>query len=247
MPEVLTDGQEPEVPTHQGTGDVDLHMEVEVDTKGKSLADLEGALARAGFQPDPKAVGGWQWVVTIDGFRVRVDLLCDSSEAETETVFKITERLGVMNLRGTRYVTDDFAIRRLTGRLQSGAEGVVEARFAGLAGYLLTKCVSAVSRQKDKDFYDLVYVLVYNRAGGPEAAARAIIDVDKLARHIPTLTNTLRELRERYLSLDSIGTVAFVKTHELASPGGDSAQLGQDAIVAVERFVVLLLESGGRH
>lgn len=239
VPEVLTDGQEPEVPSHQGTLDIDLHVSVELDASRRP-EDLEPALRRAGYEPDPRARGGWQWFVRVDGNAVRVDFLCDNPSVEAEHVIAISDTLGVMDLRGTGYVLDDFEPRDLSGELRSGDRVMVTAYFAGLGGYLLSKVVAAVTRQKPKDFYDLVYVLLYNRAGGPrEAAAR--IKSGASAKHVPELRTTLRELAERFRAADSVGSRSFVELHELASPGGDRSRLAEDAVAAVGIFTADLI------
>jgi hypothetical protein len=41
------------------------------------------------------------------------------------------------------------------------------AKYAGLEGYLMAKACAVRHRGLDRDFYDLVFVLLYNRAGGP--------------------------------------------------------------------------------
>src|SRR5439155_26196842 len=96
-------------------------------------------------------------------------------------------------------------------------------------------------RQKQKDFYDLAYVLLYNRAGGPIQAADAILRGPSRA-HVVSLARTLGELRERFRDASSPGTIAFVELHEIAVPGGDKRQLAQDAVGAVGVFVGRLLD-----
>ena len=194
------------------------------------------------FSPDPRSVGGWQWLVTVEGSFVRVDFLCDNSQVQAEHVVPISATLGVMNLRGVGYVMDDFVVRELTGALASGESATVDARFAGVGGYLLTKCVSATTREKAKDFYDLAYVLLYNRIGGPDEAGKYIL-ARPLAKHVSALRRTLLELRERFRDVDSIGARSFVDLHEIAAPGGDRARLAQDAVTAVDTFVSMLLAS----
>lgn len=243
VPEILAEGQEPTVPVHQGTTDVDLHLAVEIDTASRDLAALQAALERAGFAPAPKSVGRWQWQVDVEGALVRVDLLCDNADVQAEHVIRVSDRLGIMNLRGTGYVTDDFAVHPLAGSLHSGEQVTVDARFAGLAGYLLTKCVSALVRRAPKDFYDLAYVLLYNKHGGPSAAVAAAL-APAMHHHVAGLAASLREVRERFRAIDSPGTQAFVELHELASPGGDRSQLAQDAIAAVDTFTSELLTPG---
>ena len=85
----------------------------------------------------------------------------------------------------------------LAGELADGTHVSVSVRFAGLEGYLLSKCVAARTRAATKDYYDLAYVLLHNRAGGPEQAARRLLD-GKLADELPALRTTFVEIAERY-------------------------------------------------
>lgn len=48
--------------------------------------------------------------------------------------------------------------------------------MTGLAGFLLAKCATAHSRRTLKDWYDIAFVLLHDDAGGPEAAAQAVLD-----------------------------------------------------------------------
>jgi hypothetical protein len=84
--------------------------------------------------------------------------------------------LAAANLRGTGYVARDFVWEELSGTIANRTHVRVRARFAGLEGYLLSKCVAVRTRAAAKDYYDLVYVLLHNRAGGPEQAARRLLD-----------------------------------------------------------------------
>lgn len=240
IPEVLSEGQEPSVPLHQGTTDVDVHLELELGRAHVQLAGLEGALRRASFLPIPKAVGGWQWYARVEDAPVRIDLLCDNPEVQAEHVVSVSDAVGVLNLRGTGYVLEDFETREISGTLADGSPVSTPARFAGLAGYVLTKCISALNRQQQKDYYDLAYVLLYNRDGGPRAVVQRVVR-GPLRAHLPELQASLRELRERYRAPASVGTNGFVTVHELASPGGDRAQLAADAVAAVNEFVEGLL------
>lgn len=69
----------------------------------------------------------------------------------------------------------------------------MDVRFAGLEGYLLSKCVLARTRTAAKDYYDLVYVLMNNRAGGPEQAAMQLL-AGELATDLRALRSTFIEI-----------------------------------------------------
>ncbi|MGO9753796.1 MAG: hypothetical protein ACLP22_20260 [Solirubrobacteraceae bacterium] len=61
------------------------------------------------------------------------------------------------NLRGTGYVARDFTWQEITGELTDGTEVTIRVRFAGLQGYLLSKCITVRNRAATKDYYDLAY------------------------------------------------------------------------------------------
>jgi len=100
---------------------------------------------------------------------VRIEFLCDLSQyREGESVRPHgARRLGAANPRGTGYVAHDFQWQHITGELDDGTEVQVSVRYAGLQGYLLSKCVALRSRAAVKDYYDLAYVLLHSHAGGP--------------------------------------------------------------------------------
>ena len=97
--------------------------------------------------------------------------------------------LSAQNLRGTGYVARDFAWEELNGELVDGTGVTVRVRFAALGGYLLSKCVAVRTRAATKDYYDFVYVLQHNQAGGPEQAAHRLLN-GELADALPPLRTT---------------------------------------------------------
>lgn len=238
VPEVLTSGQDPPAPPHLGTTDVDLllvtHLSLETDH-----AHVEAALGKLGFEP---AEHNWRWRGRIEaGPPVKIEFLCDldSHPALQPVPLRGCRKLAAQNLRGTGYVTGDWAWQRLRSTLAGGETIEVDARFARLGGYLLSKLVSARERGAEKDFYDLAYVLLHNRAGGPSEAARVIAD-GPLADALPTLRSVLLEIRERYRGPNDIGPAGFAAESLKAEPEADEAALRADAVAAVREFLAAL-------
>lgn len=134
------------------------------------------------FRPVP-GYDGWRWRGDIDGVPVRLEFLCDLPDHREREVIRPSgcTALAAANLRGTGYVARDFSREELTGALPDGTTITVSGRFAGLDGYLLSKCVAVRTRAATKDYYDLVYVLLHNRAGGPEGFAEQALQVDPQA------------------------------------------------------------------
>jgi hypothetical protein len=235
VPDVLTRDAAGIVPEHLGTTDVDVllitHVEPDLD-----LSAVEHALERLGFDPDP-AQDGWRWRGLIDGAPALIEFLCDLAEYREGESIRPTgcRKLSAANLRGTGYVARDFTWEQLHGRLADGTRVEVRARFAGLEGYLLSKCVAVRTRAAVKDYYDLAYVLQHNRAGGPEQAARQLHDGD-LQDALAPLRSTFLEVRERYRTSSDAGPHAYAEQAMQVDPAADEGELRADAVDVVQRF-----------
>lgn len=239
VPEVLVGGQDPPAPGHLGTTDVDIllvsHLTVDED-----LGHVELALKAIEFKP---AEGGWRWRGQVDGRSVKMEFLCDLATArEHETIgIEGCDQLRAQNLRGTGYVAEDWAWEPLTATLPSGKETEVKARFARLGGYLLSKLTAARTRGAPKDFYDLAYVLLHNRAGGPREAAAVLLAGD-LRGSLTGLHSTLLEIRERFRVPNAIGPDGFAAQSLELDPDLDESELRADAVAAVGEFLDALAD-----
>lgn len=242
VPEILTRGQEPPVPTHMGTIDVDILLTTHV-TPGADLAPVEESLEKLGFRPDGD---GWRWRGRVQGRTMKIEFLCDLDEFREHEVLRPRgcTRLSAQNLRGTGYVARDWAWETLTTTLPNGEAVSIEARFARLGGYLLSKCVAALARGADKDFYDLAYVLLHNRAGGPADAAAKIVH-SSLRDAVPALRSTLIEIGERFRGPNAVGPAHFAEQSRLAEPEAIETELRADAVAAVAEFLDSLNEATG--
>ena len=94
------------------------------------------------------------------------------------------------------------------------------------------------SRAATKDYYDLAYVLLDNRAGGPEDAAQALRD-GPLSKDLVTLKSTFLEVRERYRTSD-IGPRSYAEQAIQVDPQTPETELRADAVDAVQRFFTAL-------
>ncbi len=234
VPEVLA-GDETTV-DHLGTTDVDMLLITHVHTDA-DLGPVESALKRMHFDPAPND-DGWRWRGPVDGTTVTLEFLCDLPDHPEGEVIRpqgCTD-LAAANLRGTGYVAHDYTQENLSGTLPDGTAVSVRARFAGLQGYLLSKCVAARTRGVTKDYYDLVYVLQHNRLGGPEQAAAQLLSGD-LAGELAGLRTTFIEIRERYGRTADIGPTAYAEQALQVDPTADAALLRADAVDVVQRFI----------
>lgn len=196
-------------------------------------------------QDDPESrKNGWRWRGIVDDFAVKLEFLCDvDTEREGLVAIPGCRILRANNLRGTGYVAADWTVRELTADLPGLGLTTVRVRFAGLQGYLLTKCVAVRHRGKEKDHYDLVFVLIHNRAGGPTAAARQLLE-GKLADRLPALRSTFLEVRERFYSVASLGPKGFAAESARADPSAPEGENRALAVAAVHEFIEVLLTGG---
>jgi hypothetical protein len=238
VPETLThDGGS--IPEHLGTTDVDILLITHLDPDA-DLGSVEQALEGMDFTPDPTE-DGWRWRGPVDGVTVKLEFLCDLPDHREREIIRPRgcKTLAAANLRGTGYVASDYAVHPLAGKLADGTDVVVDARIAGLEGYLLSKCVALRTRAATKDYYDFVYVLLHNRAGGPEQAAGRLLNGD-LADALPSLRTTFLEARERYVKTTDSGPVGYAEQALQVEPDADTAQLRADAVDVVQRFFATL-------
>ncbi|MEX0707680.1 MAG: nucleotidyl transferase AbiEii/AbiGii toxin family protein, partial [Woeseia sp.] len=205
VPELLCSGSSFQ---HAGTTDVDVQVNLEIACGAVNTARLEHALLNAEFQPDSDNI--WRW--RTDGSEgravVKFELLADldSAAAETTVKFEECDRLGAANLRGTGYATRDVEVRTLTARV-SGDTRTVEVNVTGLAGFLLAKCAAARSRRQPKDWYDIAFVLQHNDIGGPEAAARAVLE--KFGAETRAFRSGLDDLLANFADRNAQGPQAY--------------------------------------
>lgn len=233
VPEVLTRDESAVVPQHLGTTDVDVLLITHLDA-ATDLGSVEQALERLEFRPHGEA---WRWRGRIDGQPVKIEFLCDLDEHAAGEVIHPAgcSRLAAVNLRGTGFVARDWTWEELRTVGDDGRPVSVRVRFAGLEGYLLSKCVAVRSRGLEKDHYDFAFVLLHNRAGGPEAAAGRLL-TGALSDALPGLRSTFLEVRERYGRPTDIGPTSYAEQSLQVDPESDAATLRADAIDAVERF-----------
>lgn len=246
VPEALTRDQVPPVTPHLGTTDVDLLLIAQIDIAG-DLGSVERALLKLGFVD---VENGWRWRVEVDGVPVLIEFLCDLSETSThdpvrefECVKPIgCEVLAAKNLRGTRFVGQDFVEETVEGTMPNGEVVRVKTRFASLEGYLLSKIYALRMRAAAKDYYDFPYVLIHNRSGGPGAAGRLLRE-GKFAGELVGMESVFLEVAARYHSVADDGPKLYAQESLKVDRGMDAARLRADAVEAVRIFLAEL-ESG---
>jgi hypothetical protein len=224
--------------SHVGTTDVDVQVDLEIQSGSVNASRLEQALRVSGFRPDTQRPWRWRDEST-PAKAVKVDFLADLDDVANHQpmVFDGCQSLGAQNLRGTGFASRDWVLRTITAELE---ETVVELRVATLPAYLLAKTHAAYGRSLPKDWYDIAYVLLHNDEGGPLVAARRV--QERFGDAISGSTETaLGELGANFADPTAQGTMAYALTMAALHPELDEAVLANDAIAAVDGFVNGLL------
>lgn len=223
---------------HQGTTDVDILLSVGFvyDRDELDFAWLETALEAAGFKVDELTRVGWRWTTLIDGVPVKLELLCDvyGDYNSAPVVLPGCQRASAMNLQGPGAAMKDAQVRELLVPADLGG-GRVAIKFAGLGGFLMAKASAAVRRQLPKDFYDFAYVLLYNRAGGPKAAADELL-TGPACSLFPQYSPSIAEMVGLFTQGDRVGARHYADTMMATGDTADYEALVEDAVGAALEF-----------
>lgn len=232
---------------HQGTTDVDLLFELGLlpDRDEVDFSWLDPALRQGGFAAAPGS-GGWRWNGTVGAARVRLDLLCDVADSPNQTVhLPGATEAAAQNIDGPAAALMDPIERHLTvteavRSQHPDAPEQVALRFASLGGYIVAKAAALLSRDADKDAYDLMFVLMY-APGGPRAAALAALGA-RVPVGRPATGPIVRAAVKKFA--DPSGRWVSVAVAQLIAAGDDAdeAQLRTDVAVAAQTFLTAFAE-----
>jgi hypothetical protein len=228
---------------HAGTTDVDVQVDLEIACGTVNGGRLEQALIAANFTPSSGRVWRWQ-AEGIGRAVVKFELLADQADLPAGVLnFEGCTSLGASNLRGTGFAARDVVVRTLQAKMD-GELRTVEVNVTGLAGFLLAKSAAARSRHKDKDWYDIAFVLQHNDAGGAAAAADEV-----LSRFGGDLVGVVHAsfdyLLENFRSPKHPGPQAYASQMLVDHPEMEEATLLADAVLTVAEFYVKLFPETG--
>jgi hypothetical protein len=231
--------------THVGTTDVDVQVNLEIQTGTENGPRLEHALLASGFTAD--SAKSWRWTSRgPNRGMIKFELLADLDDvpAEVDVQFDDCDHLGAVNLRGTGFAAQDFRLRRFSAVLDN-EQVAVGIRVASIAGYLLAKIHAARSRRLPKDFYDIAFVLLHHDLENIDNAARAVVASFPEQPVGSTLT-ALDELRSNFTHTSDQGPTAYAEQMTSEHPDLVWNQLALDAVRAVNDFADELQQHAGR-
>lgn len=247
VPLYLVQGDAYDQPVHIGSTDVDVALRLVVDAGDDgAYATLETNLKRNGFSRVDGA--SWRWAADVDGEIVVLELLGDAKDVAPGTVFrpKVTPPagaggVGLLCVRGVELAFRDARTISRDVLLLDGARSRVEFQVANLAPFVALKADAYLDRRKQKDAYDLVYVLRWWQ-GGPESAAAAVA-MSPVAGD-PFVISAISRVLGDYADSDRAGAVDYAS---LRASGGSAAELAQarnEAVLVVRQFTEALLMQG---
>jgi len=141
----------------------------------------------------------------VDGleYNIEVDFMSDPEIVEklSPDKFLLVQRdLQAVVIRGSSVVFSHNFEHNIEGVLPSGAETKAVAKVSDAVGSLTTKGLALKGRYKEKDAYDIYFVLRYYK-GGP----RKVADEVRASLEEPVVAEALGEIREKFRTVRSEG------------------------------------------
>ncbi len=232
---------------HQGTTDIDVQVDLEIQHGGTNSPRLEQALRNAEF--GPSGDGGWRWTTLINDrpVEVKFELLADQGDVATSTVVAFTdaEDLEAMNLHGTGYARLDATVRSFTRRVGDQPR-TVNLRVTGPVGLISSKAAAYAGRHKAKDLYDIAFVGINNddQTPGDEMGERigSAIRQAHGGRMPLAAERAFRELGAAFTSVADAGPQQYSQQFHLDNPGGDVQEHAAIAVAVISDMVGAILD-----
>lgn len=141
----------------------------------------------------------------LDGveYAIKVDFLSEPSVAKRLLLgefLAVQKDLQAVVIRGSSVVFAHNFHHNIKGVLPSGAETKAHAQISDVVGSLATKGLALKGRYKEKDAYDVYFVLRYYK-GGPKKVAEEV----RSFLGEPIVAEALEEIREKFRSARSEG------------------------------------------
>lgn len=231
--------------SHLGTTDVDLLFELGFihDREDLDFGWLDSALREGKFRALPRTT--WRWEGSLGDALVRLDLLCDVPDSPgLPIVLPGASEASAQNLGGPAAALRDPLIRSLTVTDSVRADfpdapELVKLRFARLGGYIVAKSFALLSRDMEKDAYDLMFVVMFAKGGAravaAATAAESAASPSQFSR--PPYHETVREAMSKFIGADSRMRNAVVRQFAQAGDDADPDQLRIDVVAAARQFL----------
>jgi hypothetical protein len=222
---------------HVGTQDLDLGFAVAV-LDDETYAEIAKRLRTANFQPDTNDDGN---TVTHRWFsenepRIKVDFLMPPSDASSEggSPKHLQGDFSAIVTPGLELAFENIQHVELKGQTLRGASARHEIPVCNPGAFVLLKALAGKKRGKDKDDYDLYYLLRNYDDSLTEVAS--FFSPYLRAQH-PAAEEAVSTLQERFESNDSVGPIAvseFVHGQRNEATEADAYAFVQDFLDALD-------------
>ena len=202
-PRYLVKGRPPEVPSHAGTGDIDVVVDMAILANTEAYATLEKNLKRMGFERAENEAGrkvNWRWKARIDhGATIILEFLAYDPEKAggRVTELKTAGNVTAMNIPHADIVFDLNDQQSVTAQLLGDGGEVTETiSHANRVSFTCLKSFAFDDRGERKDAHDLVYCLEHGE--GEVDAAIAEFQTAAEGKHREVIVTALRRLHDRF-------------------------------------------------
>lgn len=211
VPSLLVPSPEPGLDAHVGTRDLDLCLSValvsgdvgEYERLEKSLRGAGFDMVREGGQPQ-----SWRW--TKAGSPIIVEFFCAATDGRVEGKLHrpggvVGGKLSALTLAAGSLIDRDVREIEVEVELPDGGGRTLHSlKVAGPASFLASKVDALRKRNKNKDAYDVVW-LVECWPGGQPSLARVLVESPIFGELQPTL----HALESEFASIDAAGAVKY--------------------------------------
>ncbi|WP_175924244.1 hypothetical protein [Burkholderia latens] len=207
VPRYVTPATPPDVPTHAGTSDVDIVLNIALVDAGEGYASLAAQLTEHGFERCQKdgQPSSWQWKLRVDEqMDVIVEFLRDAvRQTAGRPVYVDGERVSAPAVTYAEIVHDWFDEKEVTGRLL-GDGGIVSRviRFADVPAFVILKAIALEQCNANKDAGDLVHVLRY--AGSTDEVAELFVQRKLSNAHSEAMDVGFKTLRDASVMMKTL-------------------------------------------
>jgi hypothetical protein len=193
---------------HCGSIDIDLVLNPRlIDLK--VYETIVSSIEKRGYKPyvtDDGEVLPYRFYRSVkspfDGveYKIEVDFISEPDVVKRlspEKFLAVQKDLQAVVIRGSGVVFSHNFEHKIEGVLPSGAETKVSARVSDVVGSLATKGLALKGRYKEKDAYDIYFVLRHYR-GGPKKVAeemRGFVDESVVAEALEEIRDKFRNVR----------------------------------------------------
>lgn len=208
---VLVGGWVPDLlyPNRGHMGSLDVDLAISREALGASVYQtILNRMVQAGYTHHTSPTHFTKPVPGVEN-PVKVDLIGGQYAGGSKSTTVHVNELELSTLRGLDLAFEISQEIEISGQMPDGTENTVRARIVRPEGYILVKAFALDERQKERDAYDIHFILRNYRP-----------DIESLARRVrPLLANGLAQegysiLKAKFAKLESVGPSWAAKVAE---------------------------------